>query len=128
MREIFRKLATAISNGVGSPFTFAAALILVSVWVLTGPAFHYSQTWQLVINTATTIVTFLIVFILQYTQNRDSRALHIKLDELLKGVKGARTSMVDIEELSDRDLDDLEKEFRDLHGKYTGELQKRKRS
>ncbi len=128
MREIFRKLATAVSSGVGSPITFILALILVFFWILTGPAFRYSETWQLVINTATTIITFLIVFILQYTQNRDSRALHIKLDELLKGVKGARTSLVDIEELSDKDLDDLEKEFRDMHTKYAGELQKRKRS
>ena len=128
MREVFRKLATHTSNIVGSPYAFMLALLFVVLWLVTGSVFNYSDTWQLVVNTVTNIVALLMIFILQYTQNRDSRALHIKLDELLKGVKGARTSLVDIEELSDKDLDDLEKEFRDMHTKYAGELQKRKRS
>jgi low affinity Fe/Cu permease len=84
------------------------------VWAVTGPLFHYSDTWQLVINTSTTIVTFLIVFLIQNTQNRDTKAVHLKLDELLRGVKGARTSLVNLESLSDQELEHLQKEFERL--------------
>src|SRR5947209_4715556 len=85
--------------------------------------FHYSDTWQLVINTGTTIVTFLMVFLIQNTQNRDAKAIHLKLDELIRGVKGARNSMVDLEELSDEELLTLQKEFKELREQYTSKVQ-----
>jgi low affinity Fe/Cu permease len=114
MRETFRKFAHATSNAVGTPAAFLLALLSIVAWGATGPAFDYSDTWQLVVNTATTIVTFLMVFLIQNTQNRDAKAIHLKLDELIRGVKGARTRLVDLEELSDEDLDRLQKEFRAL--------------
>lgn len=99
---------------VGSPWAFLLALTAIVIWAITGPMFGYSDTWQLVINTATTIITFLMVFIIQNTQNRDTKAVHLKLDELLRGVKGARTSLVNLEALSDEELDALQKQFEKL--------------
>jgi low affinity Fe/Cu permease len=125
MEDIFRDLATKVSNWVGSSAAFIAALMLIGGWLITGPIFNFSDTWQLVINTTTTIITFLMVFLIQYTQNRDAKAIHIKLDELLRGVTGARTGMVDIENLPDTELDRLETEFKSLHAKYAEELKKR---
>src|SRR5687768_3655672 len=115
MRNFFRRFAHTMSLAVGSPAAFLLALAVVVVWALTGRAFGYTDTWQLVINTGTTIVTFLMVFLIQNTQNRDARAMHLKLDELIRGVKGARTQLVDLEELSDEELDALQDEFRHLH-------------
>ena len=100
---------------IGSPIAFISAVLIVVLWALTGPLFRFSDTWQLVINTGTTIVTFLVVFMIQNTQNRDSKAIQLKLDELLRAVSKARTSMVDLEELSDKELDKLEAEFRKIH-------------
>jgi low affinity Fe/Cu permease len=100
-----------MASAVGSPFAFSLAVFTIVVWALTGPFFHYSDTWQLIINTGTTIITFLMVFLIQNTQNRDTKALHLKLDELLRGVTGARTSFVNLENLSDEDLDRLQNEF-----------------
>lgn len=117
VRELFRRFAHKTAEMVGSPLAFLLAVILIVVWGLTGPLFHFSDTWQLVINTTTTIITFLIVFLIQNTQNRDSRALHLKLDELLKGVKGARTSLVDLEDLTDAELERLHREFQRLRAK-----------
>jgi low affinity Fe/Cu permease len=114
MHENFRKLARRVSIAIGSPIAFVIALIACIGWALTGPMFGFSATWQLVINTATTVVTFLVVFLIQNTQNHDSRALHLKLDELLRAVKSARNSLVDIEELPDEELARLEAEFRRL--------------
>ncbi len=125
MAEVFHKIASKVSSAAGSPWGFIIAVTLVIVWALMGPTFNYSSEWQLVINTGTTIVTFLMVFLIQNTQNRDAKAIHIKLDELLKGVKGARTSMVDIEEVSDDELEKLHIEFSELHEKYSTELAKR---
>src|SRR2546423_14251641 len=107
----FGKLAARISSWVGSPPAFVLAITLVVLWALLGPHYQYSDTWQLVINTGTTVVTFLIVFLIQNTQNRDARALHLKLDELIRGVHGARTGLVGHEELSDQELDDLQQQF-----------------
>jgi len=115
MRELFRKFAQITSQVVGSSWSFISAVLIILVWAVTGPMFHYSDTWQLVINTSTTIITFLMVFLIQNTQNRDAKAIHLKLDELIKGVKGARTSLVNLEELSDADLERLHKEFARLH-------------
>ena len=91
------------------------AVIVIFVWLVTGPTFHFSDTWQLIINTATTVVTFLMVFLIQNTQNRDAKAMHLKLDELIRAIKGARNKLVDLEELSDEELSKLEKEFHRLH-------------
>ena len=117
MRETFRKFAHATSLAVGSPQAFMIAFMIVVVWAATGPIFGFSNTWQLVINTGTTIVTFLMVFLIQNTQNRDSKAAHLKLDELIRA-SDARNSMVDLEELSDAELDELHREFRDLREHY----------
>jgi low affinity Fe/Cu permease len=97
---------------VGSSWAFILAVLIILVWALTGPLFHFSDTWQLVINTGTTIITFLMVFLIQNTQNRDAKAIHLKLDELLRGVKGARTHLVDLEALSDEELDRLQEQFK----------------
>lgn len=126
MNELFRKFAHRISHLAGTSWAFMLALLIVLVWLATGPIFHYSDTWQLVINTGTTIITFLIVFLIQNTQNRADKAIQLKLDELLKGVKGARTSMVDLEDLSDEELDRLHKQFKELHQKLDTRLKERK--
>ncbi len=115
MKEQFRKVASKISNVAGSANAFLGALVIVAIWALSGPAFGYSDTWQLVINTGTTIVTFLMVFLIQNTQNRDSKALHLKLDELIRSTKTARNSFVDLENLSDADLDILDRESKEAH-------------
>ncbi|HBB97879.1 MAG TPA: hypothetical protein DC054_21060 [Blastocatellia bacterium] len=121
MRELFRKFAQTTSQAVGSSWAFILSFLIIVVWAITGPMFHFSDTWQLVINTGTTIVTFLMVFLIQNTQNRDAKAIHLKLDELLKGVKGARTGLVNLEQLSDAELEGLQKEFARLHEKVVHE-------
>lgn len=113
-RGAFRALAHATSSAIGSPYGFAVAVLVVAIWAASGPAFHYSDTWQLVINTGTTVITFLVVFMIQYTQNRDSRAIHLKLDELIRAVDAARNRLVDVEDLPDEDLARLTKEFQQL--------------
>jgi low affinity Fe/Cu permease len=118
MREIFRKFAHAASAATGSAWAFMLAVAVILVWGLTGRVFHYSDTWQLIINTGTTIVTFLMVFLIQNTQNRDSRAIHLKLDELIRAVVGARDELVDLEELSDAELERLHREFHELHSHF----------
>ena len=112
--DAFRTLAHRASELLGRPGAFAAAVVVVAIWALVGPIFDFSSTWQLVINTGTTIVTFLMVFLVQNTQNRDSRSLHIKLDELLRATTGARTAMADLDTLSDADLAHLEQAFKRL--------------
>jgi low affinity Fe/Cu permease len=111
MREAFHHFAHRASDVVGSPAAFILGLAVIVVWGITGPAFHYSDTWQLVINTGTTIITFLMVFLIQNTQNRDARAVHLKLDELIRSVQTARNELVGLENLSDEDLDRLQHEF-----------------
>ncbi len=114
MNDAFRKFANKTSDAMGSPWAFIAATLLIIGWALSGPLFGFSEIWQLVINTGTTIITFLMVFLIQNTQNRDAKAMHLKLDELLRGVEGARTSMVDLEDLSDEDLKKLQDDFQRL--------------
>lgn len=112
MKENFRKAATRVSNLAGTATVFLVAVSLVLIWGMTGPIFGFSDTWQLVINTGTTIVTFLMVFLIQNTQNRDGKAIQIKLDELIRATKGARTQYVGLEDFSDEDLATLEEGFR----------------
>lgn len=115
MKEVFRKIAAKISYATGTANAFLIALGIIIVWGLTGPAFGYSDTWQLVINTGTTIVTFLMVFLIQNTQNRDSKALHLKLDELIRSTKSARNAFIDLENFSDEDLELLDRESHEMH-------------
>ena len=112
--DFFRRFARRTASGMGSPWAFVSAVTVIVVWAATGPIFHYSDTWQLVINTSTTIVTFLMVFLIQNTQNRDAIQLHLKLDELIRALKGARNKLVDLEELSDEELEALRQEFHRL--------------
>jgi low affinity Fe/Cu permease len=114
MKTAFHKFAAMAADAMGSSWAFLVALAAVILWAALGPHYHYSDTWELVINTGTTIVTFLMVFLIQHTQNRDTRALHLKLDELLRAVKGARTGLVNLEALSDEDLARLQREFERL--------------
>jgi low affinity Fe/Cu permease len=114
VNEAFRKFAGKISTLTGSPWAFSLAILVILIWAITGPIFQFSDTWQLVINTGTTIVTFLMVFLIQNTQNRDARAIHLKLDELIRAIKDARNSLVDLEDVSDEELDRLQKQFEQL--------------
>jgi low affinity Fe/Cu permease len=113
-RDAFRCFAQRASVLLGSAWAFCGAVLVIVVWLVTGPTFHFSDTWQLIINTATTVVTFLMVFLIQNTQNRDAKAMHLKLDELIRAVKGARNQLVDLENLSDDDLKKLEQQFQGL--------------
>jgi len=107
----FGRFATAASSWLGSKWAFVSAGLIIVTWAISGPIFHYSDTWQLVINTGTTIVTFLMVFLIQNTQNRDARAINLKLDELIHAIDKARDRMINIEKLSDVELDHLEAQF-----------------
>ncbi|HEU4771768.1 MAG TPA: low affinity iron permease family protein, partial [Candidatus Udaeobacter sp.] len=109
--DAFRIFARRSSSVLGSAWVFAGAIVIIVVWASTGPMFHYSNTWQLIINTGTTIVTFLMVFLIQNTQNRDAKAAHLKLDEIIRALKGARNELIDLEKLADEDLTSLEKQF-----------------
>jgi low affinity Fe/Cu permease len=109
--SLFTRVARWTAHTAGRPCTFVTSLVVIVVWAVTGPMFHYSDTWQLVINTGTTIVTFLMVFLIQATQNRDSQALHVKLDELIRAVKGARNSLLNLDDLTDEELDRLHAHF-----------------
>jgi low affinity Fe/Cu permease len=111
MSEAFRKFASKTSTITGSAWAFLAAVALIVAWAITGPVFHFSDVWQLVINTGTSITTFLMVFLIQNSQNRDSQALHLKLDELLHAVEGARTGLVDLEHMSDEQLQRIQADF-----------------
>src|SRR6201996_895426 len=107
----FGKFAARCSHYLGSRWSFLAALGVIVVWAITGPIFHYSDTWQLIINTGTTIVTFLMVFLIQNTQNRDAKAIHLKLNELIHAVDKARNQMIDVENLSEGEIDELSKKY-----------------
>ena len=110
----FRRFSHDVSIAVGTPLAFGLALLAVLVWGALGPLFRYSDTWQLTINTGTTIITFLMVFVIQHTQNRDAQVLQLKLDELIRAVESARTELVDMEDLSDEELHRLQHQFEAL--------------
>jgi low affinity Fe/Cu permease len=114
VQDTFRVIARQTSTVLGSAWAFMVALTVIVIWGLSGHIFHYSDTWQLIINTGTTIVTFLMVFLIQNTQNRDSRAIQLKLDELIRSMSGARNKLMDLEKLSDEELDKLQREFERL--------------
>ena len=119
--DAFRVFARRSSVMLGSAWAFAGAVLVIAVWLVTGPTFHFSDTWQLIINTATTIVTFLMVFLIQNTQNRDAKAVHLKLDELIRAIKDARNELVDREDLSDEELQKLEAQFRRMRQRAEGD-------
>lgn len=118
----FMTFAKITSRATGRPSAFVAAGAIIVVWGVTGPLFHFSDTWQLVINTGTTIVTFLMVFLIQNTQNRDSEALQVKLDELIRAIDGAHNALLDLEELEDHELDRIRLNYTNLAKKAREEL------
>jgi low affinity Fe/Cu permease len=115
MNEIFRKFSQQTSEIVGSPWAFLVAALTVIIWLVTGPIFKFSDTWQLIINTGTTIVTFLMVFLIQNTQNRDAKAMQLKLDELIRSNSEARNTLIDLEDLTDEQVQEIQKAFQHLH-------------
>jgi low affinity Fe/Cu permease len=117
INDVFRRFAQMTSSAVGSPWAFVLASIVIIAWAVTGPLFHFSDTWQLIINTGTTIVTFLMVFMIQGAQNRDARAIHLKLDELIRSKRGARNNLVDLENCTDEELAEIEAEFHRIKSK-----------
>ena len=112
--RLFTYCASRISAAAGQPIAFILALSVVVVWGVTGPIFHYSDTWQLVINTGTTIITFLMVFLIQSTQNRDSEAMQVKLDEIIRAIGNAKNEVLDLEELEEEDLDEIRQTYCDI--------------
>ena len=125
MNEAFRKVAQRVSAVVGSAYTFIIAVLIIITWGITGPMFSFSDTWQLIINTGTTIVTFLMVFLIQNTQNRDAKAMHLKLDEIINSIQDANDQYIDLEDLSDQELDDLQTKFAKLRPKIEAHKQVR---
>jgi len=121
-RSWFARFANAASRVTGRAATFMLALVIIVVWAVTGPLFGFSDTWQLVINTGTTIVTFLMVFLIQNTQNRDSEAMHVKMDELIRAFAGAHNALLDLEELDDETLDAARKRYRKLAEKARDDI------
>ena len=120
MTDGFRKLANRAAAALGSPRAFAAAVTIIAVWGLSGPLFHFSDSWQLVINTATTVVTFLMVFLIQATQNRDAQALQLKLDELIRCTRDARNTLAKVELATEAEVQELQEEFKELRANELG--------
>src|SRR5689334_14828315 len=121
----FTQFAKFTARATGRPMAFIIAVCIILIWAATGPLFHYSDTWQLVINTSTTIVTFLMVFLIQNTQNRDSEAIQIKLDELIRAIEGAHNALLDLEELEEDDLDRIRNDYERLAEAARAELRRR---
>ncbi|MBC7476245.1 MAG: low affinity iron permease family protein [Candidatus Sericytochromatia bacterium] len=117
MKDFFRRFSHKSSDAVGSPWAFIMALFVIIVWAATGPIFKFSDTWQLVINTSTTIITFLMVFLIQNAQNRDSKAIHLKIDEIIFSNQGARNDLIDLEDCTDEEILIFQKEFLELKKK-----------
>lgn len=126
VRGTFRLIAEKASRGLGSSITFIVAIILIIIWGISGLYFDFNNTWQLIINTATTIATFLIVILIQNTQTRESRSIQLKLDELVYGTKKTRNILLDIEEQSDEEMDKFQEEFRKLRKKYINDHKKKR--
>ena len=124
MSDLFRKAAHWTSDQVGSPIAFAAAVLLIVAWGITGPIFAFSDTWQLIINTGTTILTFLMVFLIQNTQNRDARAIHLKLDELIRAIDPARDDLIDVEDVTEEQIKYLQDEFKAFRKQKIEEIKK----
>ena len=114
MNSLFRRFSVWCAAGLGSPWLFAANVFVILLWLAAGPIYHFSDTWQLWVNTATTVVTYLAVFVIQNTQNRDAAAMHLKLDELISSMEGARNRLVDLQNLSDDDIRRLQEQFHRL--------------
>jgi low affinity Fe/Cu permease len=112
--SLFSRFAKSTARATGRHTAFLAAIAVVAIWGLTGPYFRYSDTWQLVINTGTTVITFLMVFLIQNTQNRDSEAMHLKMDELIRAIEGAHNALLDLEDLEEKDLDEIRKDYLSL--------------
>lgn len=126
--SLFTRFAKAAAHVTGKPVTFIIAASIVVIWAVVGPFFGFSDTWQLVINTGTTIITFLMVFLIQNTQNRDTEALQIKLDEIIRSIKGARNEMLDLEDMDEKELDQIRKEYLELADHAREHLEGRARS
>ena len=126
MNHVFSRFSRRIATWMAHPFAFSLALLAVILWAVSGPFFHYSESWQLVINTGTTIMTFLMVFLLQNIQNRDSRAVQLKLDELIRALTGARNELIDLENFTEEELERYCSEFSKIHQHYENALQTRK--
>lgn len=124
-RTWFTRLTKVTAHAVGRPIAFIVAAAAIAVWAITGPLFGFSDTWQLVINTATTIVTFLMVFLIQSTQNRDAEAMQVKLDEIIRAIGNARNEVLDLEELEEQDLDRIRAAYEELARKARGEPRRR---
>jgi len=125
-RSGFTRFAKWTAHATGRPITFFLAALVILVWVVTGPIFQFSDTWQLVINTGTTIVTFLMVFLIQSTQNRDAEAVQVKLDEIIRAIGNAQNELLDLEELEEEDLDKIRQEYCDMAEKARGKRRKQK--
>jgi low affinity Fe/Cu permease len=122
----FHVFATLAANMVGSKWAFLAALLIIALWLVSGPYFHYSDTWQLIINTGTTVVTFLVVFLIQNTQNRDARSIQLKIDEIIKSFYQAHNVMIDIEHLSDNEVQKLADKYQKVREECDNRSQRRK--
>ena len=122
MRRFFNWFATKTSTAAGQPLTFVVAVLVILVWGVTGPVFRFSDTWQLIINTGTTIITFLMVFLIQNTQNRDTEAIQVKLDELIRATRGAHNALLDLEELEEETLEAFRSKYQALAGAARAEL------
>lgn len=121
LNEHFRKLSRIAADGLGSPWVFVINVLLILLWLAAGPLANFSDTWQLIVNTATTVFTYLAVFLIQNTQNRDAKAMHIKLDELISSIEGARNRLVKLEDLSDEEMERLHMQFDKLHHQAANE-------
>lgn len=120
LRDMFRRFAAWTATMTGSPWAFVGSALIILIWAVSGPLYHFSDTWQLVINTGTTIVTFLMVFLIQNTQNRDGKAIQLKLDELIRAMQGARNRLVELEDCSDEELAKLKEEFARIRERASG--------
>lgn len=125
-QSLFTRFAKHAAVATGKPITFISAVLIILLWSVTGPLFGFSDTWQLVINTSTTIITFLMVFLIQNTQNRDTEALQIKLDEIIRSIKGARNQVLDLEDLDEKELDEIREEYLELAEKAKNHKEHRK--